>query len=297
MGRFRDTLSRLLTDKALVRLLYLKSHGRFLSLRHPRTFDEKLQWYKLYYRDPLMTTLADKYAVRGWLASRGCGHLLNELYGVFDRPEQIDPDSLPERFVIKASHGSNMNIICRDRKALDWDASCAVMRRWLGRDFFFSGRQWAYKGIRPRLICEKYLENREFGELLDYKFYCFGGRPEVLWVCSGRYGDRGVAYNAYDMDWNRIPVFKGRPAGELAVEKPPDFGAMIATARELCGNFPFIRVDLYSIAGKLVFGEFTFYPDSGTVPFTPPRYDLFFGDLFVLPGTRPAGLDGSAALP
>jgi hypothetical protein len=286
MNRLARRLLQLLPDAAYVRLLYRKFHGRWPDLRRPRTFDEKLQWYKLHHRDPLMTTLSDKYAVRGWLESRGYGHLLNELYGVFDRPEEIDPAALPERFVIKATHGSNMNIICRRRADLDWDACLAAMRRWLRSDYYLSGRQWAYKGIRPRLVCEKYLENEEFGELLDYKFYCCGGRPEVLWVCSGRYSKRGLAYNVYDMEWNRIPVFKGRPAGELAVEKPANFGAMVATAGELCGSFPFIRVDLYSIAGRLLFGEFTFYPDSGTVPFTPSHYDLFFGDLFVLPSAR-----------
>ncbi|MBN2345005.1 MAG: glycosyltransferase [Candidatus Aminicenantes bacterium] len=289
MKRLAQGMLRLLPDAAYVRLLYLKSHGRWPDLRRPRTFDEKLQWYKLHYRDLLMTTLTDKYAVRGWLESEGHGHLLNELYGVYDRPEEIDPDSLPERFVIKATHGSSMNIICRHKRGLNWDACCSLMRRWLRSDYYRSGRQWAYKGIRPRLVCEKYLENEEFGELLDYKFYCYGGKPEVLWVCSGRYGDRGLAYNAYDMDWNRIHVFKGRPAGELAIEKPENYGAMVATARELCGNFPFIRVDLFSVSGKLVFGEFTFYPDSGTVPFTPPHFNAFFGDLFILPdaGHRP----------
>jgi hypothetical protein len=286
MKRLLRWLSRALPDKAYVRALYFRSHGRFLSLRHPRTFDEKLQWYKLYYRDPIMTTLSDKYAARLYLEAAGHGALLNELYGVYERVEEIDLAALPERFVLKATHGSNMNIFCRDKKMLDWDAARARMRRWLQTDFFHSGRQWAYKGIPPRLICEKYLENEEFGELLDYKFYCFGGRPEVLWVCSGRYGTRGVAYNAYDMEWNRIPVFKGKPGSDLAIEKPDNFVAMVALAGELGKGFPFVRIDLYSVRGKLLFGEFTFYPDSGVVPFTPDRYNYFFGDLFVLP---PAG--------
>jgi hypothetical protein len=276
--------ARLLSDKAYVRLLYLKTHRRFLRLGRPRVFDEKLQWYKLYYRDPLMTTLSDKYEVRKYLQARGFGHLLNDLYGVYDRVEEIDLAALPSSFVLKATHGSNMNIICRDKRDLDWDGARAVMRNWLRTNYFHAGRQWAYKDIRPRLICEKYLENEEFHQLIDYKFYCYGGKPEVLFVCTGRYDPRGVAYNAYDMQWKRIDTFKGKPASDLVIEKPETFNAMVDVAGELCGSFPFIRVDLYSIKGTLVFGEFTFYPDNGTVPFTPDEFNYFFGDLFVLPG-------------
>jgi len=283
MKRITRGLSRSLSDAAFVHLLYLKSHGRFLSLRRPRTFNEKLQWYKLHYRDPLMVILADKYAVRRYLEAAGHADLLNELYGVYDRVEEIDFDSLPQRFVLKATHGSNMNIICRDKKTLDREECRVVMKNWLATKYYHSGRQWAYKDIPPRLVCEKYLENEEFGELLDYKFYCFGGKPEFLWVCSGRYGAGGVKYNAYDMDWRRIRVFKGKPGSELDIQKPAGFEAMVAVARDLCGKFPFIRVDLYSVAGRLVFGEFTFYPDSGTVPFTPDRYNYYFGDFFILP--------------
>lgn len=278
-------LARLLPDSAYLRLLYRRAHGRWPDLRRPRTFDEKMQWYKLHYRDPLMTTLSDKYAVRLWLEARGHGRLLNELIGVYDRPEEIEPAALPERFVIKATHGSNMNLICRDKGALDWGGASSAMRRWLRRDYYDSGRQWCYKGIPRRLICERYLENEEHGELLDYKFYCYGGRPDTVWVCSGRHSGR-LAYNAYDMEWNRIPVFKGKPGSGLDVRRPDGFAAMVETARQLSGNFPFVRVDLYWVEGRTIFGEFTFYPDSGIVPFSPDRFNAAFGDLMVLPGER-----------
>jgi hypothetical protein len=283
MKRLLRWISRILPDAAYVHLLYLRTHGRILNLRRPRTFDEKLQWYKLYYREPLMVTLSDKYGVRKYLESKGHGGLLNELYGVYERAEDIDLDTLPGSFVLKATHGSSMNIICRNKQDLDWEMCRSRMADWLRTDYFYSGRQWAYKGIRPRLVCEKYLENEEFHELLDYKFYCYGGKPEVVFVCSGRYGSGGVKYNAYDMGWNRIHAFKGKPGSDLQIEKPDNFEAMVAIVRELCGTFPFIRVDLYSIGGKTVFGEFTFYPDSGAVPFTPDRFNHFFGDMFVMP--------------
>ncbi|HSQ34443.1 MAG TPA: ATP-grasp fold amidoligase family protein [Candidatus Binatia bacterium] len=287
MADVLETVSRLLTDRAYVRLLYLKSHGRLLRLRQPRTFNEKLQWYKLYYRDPLMTTMSDKYEVRKYLEARGHGGLLNELYGVYDTVEAIDLSRLPGRFILKATHGSNMNIICRDKETLDWPECRRTLRRWLRSNYFYSGRQWAYKDIQPRLICEKYLQNDEFDQLIDYKFYCFNGRPQVLWICTGRYGPGGVKYNAYDMDGKRLHVFKGKPGSDLPIGLPDNFVAMAATAAALCGAFPFVRVDLYSIGGKLIFSEFTFYPDSGVVAFSPERYNRIYGDLFVLPGIGP----------
>lgn len=285
---FRPLL-RTLPDKLFVQLLYFQAYGRFPDLDNPRTFDEKMQWYKLYYRDPLMPILSDKYAVRAYLESNGHGRLLNALYGVWDSADEIDPDRLPERFVLKATHGSNMNIICRDKSALDWNDTRRTLRRWLKTDYFHTGRQWGYKGIRPRIICEKYLENEEFGELIDYKFYCYHGRPEVLFVCTGRYGNRGLRYNAYDMNWKRIHTCKGKPSSDLAVEKPDTFDDLVSTARELCGDFPFVRVDLYSIKNKIIFGELTFYPDNGVTPFTPDHFNLFFGDMMVLPARRRKG--------
>ncbi len=282
-----DTLSRLLTDKAYVRLLYLKNHGRLPRLRHPRTFNEKLQWYKLYHRDPLMTILSDKYEVRKYLQARGHGSLLNELYGVYDSADEIDFSNLPDRFVLKATHGSNMNIICRDKKALDWRECRRSLTRWLRSNYFYSGRQWAYKNIKPRLVCEKYLQSDGFDELIDYKFYCFHGRPRVMWICTGRYGSGGLRYNAFDMDGSRMPVFKGRAESDRPIVKPDNFAAMVATARALSGGIPFVRVDLFSVKGKLIFGEFTFYPDSGVIPFSPEPYNLIFGDWFALPEAIP----------
>jgi hypothetical protein len=289
MQQYMRKLSRVLPDKAYVRLLYLKSHGHFLHLRRPRAFDEKLQWYKLYCRDPRMTILSDKYEVRKYLEAKGYGWMLNELYGVYDRVDDIDFSLLPKRFALKATHGSNMNILCRDKDALDWGKCRLQLKRWLGTNYFHTGRQWAYKNIRPRLICEKFLENEEFHELIDYKFYCYGGKPEALFVCTGRFQEAGLRYNAYDMHWQRIYAYKGKPGSELVIEKPDNFGSMIDIARDLCLDFPFVRVDLYSLQGKVIFGELTFYPDSGMIPFTPDKYNLFFGDLFVLPGPA-AGL-------
>ena len=229
-----------------------------------------------------MTRMADKYAVRSYVAEKGFPEILNELYGVYDSPDEIDLAKLPDSFVIKGTHGSGMNLICRDKKALDWTDCCNKMKCWLKTNYYRLGREWAYKDIRPRLICEKYLENSEAGELIDYKFYCYISKPEVLFVCTKRYSPEGLRYDAFDMNWRRVNACKGKPQSDLSVYKPDNLDEMIDTARQLCGRFPFIRVDLYSVDRKIVFGEFTFYPDNGLIPFTPDKYNYYFGDLFLL---------------
>ena len=282
----RRKFLNILPDKLFINLFYWEACGYFPNLNDPKTFDEKLQWYKLYYRDPIMTRLTDKYAVRGYLDNKGFSGILNELYGVYNAAEEIDSSKLPERFVIKATHGSRMNILCKNKGTLNWEKCRHLMNKWLKRNYYYLGREWAYKDIKPRLICEKYLENEEFNELIDYKFYCYNNKPEVLFVCTGRFSPDGLKYNAYDMGWNRIYAYKGKPSIELVIEKPANLNAMINIAGELCRGFPFIRVDLYSVKEKIIFGELTFYPDSGTCSFTPDKYNYFFGDLFVLPDKK-----------
>jgi hypothetical protein len=283
MKRILWKLLRILPDKLLISLRYLKVYGCLPNLDTPLTFDEKIQWYKLYYRDKLMTDLTDKFAVRKYIESNGLTAILNELYGVYDKADEIDFSRLPKSFVLKATHGSGMNIICTDKDDLNWKDCKTLMRQWLKTNYYNSGREWSYKNIIPRLICEKYLVNEEFNELIDYKFYCYNDKPEVLFVCTGRFSPDGVKYNAYDMDWNRIYAYKGKPCSDLKIEKPNTFDAMLAVAKKLCKGFPFVRVDLYSVKDQIIFGELTFYPDNGLIPFTPDNYNLVFGDYFKLP--------------
>ena len=230
-----------------------------------------------------MTGLTDKYNVRQYVIQKNLGHILNELYGVYDRAGQINFEALPDAFVLKTTHGSGMNIICKNKRELDREACRLKLNRWLGKNYYDMGREWAYKNIRPKIICEQYLENGEHHELIDYKFYCYSGKPEVVFVCCGRFGPEGVKYDGYDMQWNRIPVYKGKPAAGLNLAKPDNFDEMIDVATRLSEGFPFIRVDLYSVNNRIYFGELTFYPDNGIVPFSPDKYNYFFGNLFVLP--------------
>ncbi len=282
IGIFPDFLFRCLSDRFYVMLFYYYSYGKFPDLKNPRTFDEKLQWYKIHYRKPEMTRLVDKYEVRKYVEEKGLGYILNELYFVKDKLSEDDLNGLPESYVIKATHGCGMNIINVNAIHTDNGGLVKKVNGWLKLNHYYRGREWAYKNIKPRVICEKYLENKEFGELIDYKFYCFSGKPEVVFACAGRFSEEGVKYNAYDMDWNRIYTCKGKSGVDIDFQRPDNFKEMKEAALILSGDYPFIRVDLYSVEGKTKFGELTFYPDSGIVPFSPDEYNYYFGDLFKL---------------
>lgn len=283
VGRLGAPAGPRLSDREVGVRQFRAAYGHDPDLERPRLFDEKIQWYKLFYRRPLMTELADKVRVRAHVAERGLGHLLNDLYGVWERADQIPFEALPPAFVLKANHGCGWNILVRDKRQLDPAAARAKLSHWLGLNYFDRGREWAYKHIPPRILCERYLENAEYGELIDYKFYCYGGEPQVVFVCCGRFGPGGVRYDAYDMDWRRLPVAKGKPAAGLDLPRPANLEEMRAAARALSAGFPFLRVDLYSIEGRITFGELTFYPDNGKVPFRPEAYNRTFGDLMQLP--------------
>lgn len=283
MGSFPKCVFNILPDKAYISLLYYYSYGKLPNLLNPTTFDEKLQWYKLYYRKDEMAILADKFAVRQYISKMGLSHILNELYFVKDRLSEADLSELPEKYVIKATHGCGMNIIQNGHNNLDVKSIVKRMNKWLKKNYFYHGRGWAYKNIKPMVIAEKFLTNKEFNELIDYKFYCYSGKPTVVFACSGRFSEKGVGYNAYDMDWNQIHINKGKPGVDIDFQMPENFDEMKECARILSGNYPFIRVDLYSIEGKTIFGELTFYPDSGIIPFSPDEYNYYFGDLFKLP--------------
>ncbi len=209
------------------------------------------------------------------------------MFWVYKNAKEIDFDSLPNQFVIKATHGWKMNIICKDKTSFDPNSASLLLDEWSRINHFDKGREWAYKNIPPRIICEKYLENREQQELLDYKFYCFNGVPHVVFVCEGRFSAEEVRYTAYNMEWEIQDIYKGKPGCKQEFEQPENFNEMIEVATKLSKGFPFVRIDLYSIENKAIFGEFTFYPDSGFVPFTPDKYNYIFGEKFIIDQTYP----------
>lgn len=267
--------------KAIIR--YYKKHtgGREPNLDSPKLFSEKLQWYKLNARRPLMQICANKLTVREYIKSKGYDDLLNEILCVYHNPFKIDFDQLPDQFVLKATHGSGFNIIVKDKATLNRMQSIMMMDSWMHQDNYWSGREWVYKEMPRHIIAEKYLED-ETGELRDYKFYCFNGRPAFMQLEVGRGTDHNTR-NFYDMDWRLLPFGKELPHNpDIIVSKPEMFDEMKQIASDLCEPFQYVRVDLYQVAGKVYFGELTFFPAGGAPDFIPSVYDLVVGDMWIL---------------
>lgn len=275
-------LPKLISDeKAIKRYYRKKSKGNMLNLDNPKRFSEKLQWYKLNGKDPLMQICADKNRVRKYISDLGYGYLLNEQYGVFKNVEDIDFDSLPNKFVMKAAHGSGWNIIVKDKNKLNKKKAKMLMRSWLKQDTSWSGREWVYKDMPRSIVIEKYLED-ETGELRDYKFFCFNGQPRFMQLEVGRNTAHNTR-NFYDMDWKLMPFGKELPHNpNLNVPKPTLFDEMKKIAENLCKPFQFVRVDLYQANGKVYFGELTFFPAGGAPDFVPDQYDEIVGDMWEL---------------
>jgi hypothetical protein len=274
-------------DKAMLKLQYRIKTGRKLNLKDPQRFTEKLQWYKHYYRDPLMIQCVDKYDVREYVRSKGLESILNECYGIYNRIEDIDFDALPDQFILKDTLGGGGNsvIICRDKTTFDTDAAKKQMQKWLDTNLIKSGgREWPYySGKMHRIIIDRYLENPENPEagISDYKFFCYQGKVIFLVVDRERYIEH--KRNFYDVNWNYLNVTSDHESFGDIIEKPEGYEMMIKVAQELSKDFPFVRVDLYSVGGKVYFGELTYYPWSGYVQFTPDEFDFELGKHFIFP--------------
>jgi hypothetical protein len=246
----------------LARFRYRTVTGRSLRLRSPVTFDEKLLWLMLYWRHPLKTRCTDKYAMRGFIEEMGFGHLLPGLYGVYEKGRDIDFAILPERFVLKATHGCGFNIICPDKKDLDAEAARRQLDSWLKKDFSRVYGEVHYAGIKPRIICEQLLDDGTGRLPRDFKLHCFHGRVHFTTVCSGRDpAGWNATYDHFDRDWRtKLPLSKSGLHLERAIPMPEAYPAMREAAEALSQPFPYVRMDFYSIRGSAVLGEMTFSP-------------------------------------
>ena len=268
-------------DRLYLELMYWRTFGRVPDLGNPLRYTEKLQWLKLHDRNPLYHKLVDKAAVKPYVAAIiGEEHMVPTL-GVWDSPAEIDWDALPDRFVLKCTHDSGSTIICRDKASFDRDAACRRLIAGLRKDYYKPMREWAYKGVKPRVIAERYLE----GEINDYKFFCFGGVPGFLYVASDRFNaDEETKFDFFDMEWNHLDIRNGHPNAAVPPERPACFEEMKRLAAELSKGIPQVRVDFYEVDGKALFGEYTFYHMGGFVPFDPDSADFMMGEMFKLPG-------------
>jgi|LSQX01.1.fsa_nt_gb hypothetical protein len=262
--------------------LFLKKVGYKLDLENPRSYNEKIQWMKLYWHDPRLTVCMDKYAVREYVESKGLGYILNDIINVYESVDDIDFDSLPNKFVLKANHGSGWNIICTDKSNLDWKSSKWKLKRWMNDNFYYHGYEWGYLGIKPKITCEKFIETTDGKPLKDYKVFCFDGEPKMLFVASDRMNYQ-TKFDFYTCDWEYIPVKNYYPNSSQKLPRPKELDEVLDISRKLSQGFPHVRIDVYIESGRIIFGEMTFGHFSGLRPFEPQEYDFEFGKYFRLP--------------
>lgn len=277
---YRNVLNWM-NDELYLRLKSWSFTGVMPDLKSPRTFNEKLQWLKLHDRNPLYTKLVDKAEVKPWVAERiGWEHVVPTL-GVWDSFDDIDFGALPGRFVLKCTHDSGGLAICRDRATFDMDAARKKIERSLSRNYFWGGREWPYKNVKPRVLAEEYLDAGTSG-MTDYKLMCFEGRARCAFTCTGRAED-DLRVDFFDLDWNHLPFTRHYPNADVPPSAPAHLKEMVELSERLADSIPFVRVDFYEVAGELYFGEMTFYPGSGFEEFDPEEWDERLGSWIDLP--------------
>lgn len=278
-GRF-DGLS----DEAYVKKIYQASMGTPLDLDNPQTFNEKLQWLKLYDRRPEYTMMVDKYLVRKYIADKLGEEYLIPLLGVWDNPDDIDFDKLPNQFVLKCNHNSGLGMcICKNKFKLNIEKVKKELKKGLKQDYYLRSREWPYKNVPRKIIAEKLMTEEDGSDLKDYKFMCFMGTVKCSFVCSERFSGKGLHVTFFDKEWNVMPFERHYPYVKEGIRKPKKYEKMIELSEKLAKGIPFVRVDFYEINGKIYFGELTFYPGSGYEEFTPDSWDKKFGDWLTLP--------------
>lgn len=272
-----------LPDKPYLKLLYRSQMGKKLDLENPKTFNEKLQWLKIYDRKPEYVQMVDKYEAKKYVAERIGEKYIIPTLGVWDRFEDIDFDALPDQFVLKCTHDSGGLVICRDKTNLDKAAAKEKIEQSLRKNYYHRCREWPYKDVQPRILAEQYMEETTAGcveGLTDYKFYCFDGEPRFLYVSKGLEDHSTARISFLELDWSFSPFVRSdyKPFDELPA-KPKNYEAMLDVAKKLSSGIAFLRVDLYEIAGKIYFSELTFSPCGGMIPFGPESWDLELGKM------------------
>lgn len=273
---------RFLPDELYIQLNYFAHFKKFANLRKPITYNEKLNWLKLHDRNPLYTTLVDKYEVKEYVSKLIGGGYTVPTLGVWSSVDEIDFDALPNQFVLKCTHDSEGLVICKDKKALDISTTKEKLSAALKQNFYYIGREWPYKNVKPRVIAEEYIEDHRDGELRDYKFFCFNGEPKVMFVASDRAMGK-TKFDYYNLDFDHLDIMQKYPNASTPRRKPDTFDEMIKLSRILSKGFAHVRVDFYEVDGKIYFGELTFYHFSGFMPFRPTEWDKKFGDWIKLP--------------
>lgn len=270
-----------MSDKKNIKMIYKIHTGKELNLNPPKTFNEKMQWLKLYNRKNIYTTMADKYEVKKYVSSLIGDKYIIPTLAVWNNSEEIDLSVLPDKFVIKCNHGSGFNWICKDKSTLDIDALKKKTKKWMRTSGFWFGREWPYKNVNRRIFAEQFMENPGIDTLTVYKVFCFNGTPKLIQVIQD---DKAVSetIDYFDCDWNLLDLYQDHPNSDLHLDKPQNLNQMIELSALLSKDIPYVRVDWYEVKDKLFFSEFTFFSDSGFANFNPDSWDLYLGNLINL---------------
>lgn len=287
--QFVDSLIKnfgfLFSDKLYLSLRFRCRMGYWLNWSHPTTFNEKLQWLKIYNRNPVYTQLVDKYEVKQYVANKIGDKYVAKLLGVWDSPELIDFASLPDKFVLKTTHGGGNTgvVICKDKAKLDKGKTLKLLSLAMKSNIYREWCEWPYKNVKRRIIAEEYLEDAETKGLIDYKFFCFNGKVRALFVATERQTRSEPYFNFFDGNYNSLDITQGHPQSQVFPSKPFKFEEMKALAEKLSQGFPHVRVDFYEANNNVYFGEFTFFHFAGVVRFSPNEWDYTFGNWLELP--------------
>ena len=273
-----------LPNKQYQKLQYYLNTGKRLNIKNPKLYQEKIQWLKLYYHNPIMTTLVDKAGVRDYIKSTIGEEYLVPVYGIYDKWSDIDFDALPNEFVIKCTHDSGSVSICKNKSNWDKIKAREIIEKSLSMNYFWRAREWAYKNVKPRIIIEEYLKDNKFEDAPDYKFFCFDGKVRMFRINTGRHSKEGLKSNFYELPWKRMDIGEQGYANNLEEETmPAQFEKMVQLAELLSNGFPHVRIDFNYINDKIYFGEFTFYHNGGRHLFNPYESNIAIGNWLKLP--------------
>lgn len=283
---FIRKFKRFMSAEAYLTAQYEYKNKKPIDIRNPVEFNQKIQWLKAFYHPPILHKLVDKYAVREYVEEKVGKQYLNEFIAVYDKLSEVDFESLPNQFVMKVVHGCGYNIIVPDKSKLNVFKAKLKLFKWTNKDQYQrTHKEWAYKGVKPRILVEKFMQEEGEITLKDYQFYCFNGKAKLIEMHIERNSKH--YYPLLDLDFKPLPFgFKLAPGEGIfneQLDKPKHFEEMIEVAEKLADKLPFVRVDLYSLGEKIIFGEMTFYPGSGSEEFQPDEYNKILGDMLELP--------------
>ena len=269
---------RWMDDETYLKLYYKAIFGKSLDIQNPKTFNEKLQWLKIHDRKLEYVSLVDKFLVKKIVEDKLGKEYVIPTLGCWDSFNEINFEELPDQFVLKCTHDSGGIVICKNKKEFNYTTAKNKIEHCLKKNFYWVGREWPYKEVKPKIIAEKYMVDEVSKDLQDYKFMCFNGVVKCTFVCNERFSESGVTITIFDRNWNVMPVSRRGPRSKKKIKKPVNYEKMIQLAEQLSKGMPFLRVDFYEINNKIYFGEITFYPGSGFEKFYPDLWDLKLGE-------------------